>query len=42
MSAGQREAVDNLGRTIGWGLILFGTALGAGILLVLLAMGGHL
>ncbi len=43
MSAAARsEAADNFGRILGWAFILFGTALGAVILLALLAIGGRL
>ena len=38
----QPEAVDDFGQILGWAFILFGTALGAVILLALLAIGGSL
>ena len=37
-----RESSGDVGRVAGWSAILSGTALGAGILLMLLAIGGRL
>ena len=43
MSESPRDAAaDDFGRLLGWLFILFGTALGTAILLVLLAIGGQL
>ena len=38
----QPEAADNFGQILGWAFILFGTSLGAGILVLLLAIGGEM